>query len=334
MADSGNKKFRILSIDGGGLRGVYSAHILKRIEEELGVDWLVDFDMLAGTSTGSIIAAGLASGISAKRLFEFYKEHGVAIFKSRLCSRLDVLKIFTSKYSSKRLYRLLEAELGDVTLGEITVPLILPSVDIGNGNVYVFKSKYDDGFVRDPKVKVSDAVLASCSAPTFFDPHLVDGKYLLADGGLWANNPALIAAIDANYRLNIPLENIRILSIGTGKSNVFYPQKTNWLYDWFVRSWQGWGFATRWGRSKLIDLILNLQSDAAHNMVCLMLGENPLEPKKICRITFESNKRLPMDSACKLDDWISQADKDFTHRMYNIREFFEINKLGDKSDAN
>jgi len=316
--------FKILTIDGGGIRGAYSAHILSQIEDKWDVNYLSHFDMLAGTSTGSIIAAGLATGLTAKQLSEFYKEHGKAIFKPRLCSRLDILNIFASKYSSVKLKSLLEDTLGDKTLGEITIPLILPSVDIGNGNVHVLKSKYADGFVRDPNVKISDAVLASCSAPTYFDPHLVDDKYQLVDGGLWANNPSLVAAIDAKHRLGIPLEKIRILSIGTGKSKTFYPRKTNWAYDWFIRSWQGWGFTTKWGGNKLIDLILNLQADTAHNMLCLLLGENPLESKSVCRINFESDTRLPMDSARKIDDWISVADKDFTHKADKIKEFLDL----------
>ena len=72
----------------------------------------------------------------------------------------------------------------DKTLGEIDVPLVLPSVDIGNGCVHVFKSQYHGEFVRDQNVRVSDAVLASCSAPTYFDPHVVNDTYQLVDGGL------------------------------------------------------------------------------------------------------------------------------------------------------
>lgn len=178
--------------------------------------------------------------------------------------------------------------------------------------------------MRDPHVRVSDAVLASCSAPTYFDPHIVDEKYQLVDGGLWANNPALVAAIDAKYRLGIPLENIRVLSIGTGKCKVFYERTTTWWKDWFIRSWQGWGFATRWQRSKLLELILNLQADNAHNMLCLLLGQNPLSPTSVCRLTFESDCRLPMDATRKLPDWIAKADHCFTHHAPTIAEFLGI----------
>lgn len=316
-----SSQFLILSVDGGGFRGLFAAHLLKRMEEEWRLDWEDHFHLLAGTSTGSILAAGLACGLPAARLAGFYEAHGKEIFTPRIRSLLDVFKLFTSRYSHATLRMLLEEVLGEKTLGEVSVPLILPSVDIDNGCVHVFKSKYHDGFIRDPHVRVSDAVLASCSAPTYFDPHVVDGKYQVVDGGLWANNPSLVATIDAHYRLGIPLEDVRVLSIGTGKSKAFYPRsKSNWK-DLLVRSWQGWGLATRWQRSKLVDLILNLQSDNAHNMLCLLLGESPLDPKRVLRLTFESDQPLPMDSARRRDEWVARADHAFTHNASRIAEF-------------
>ena len=317
--------FYILSIDGGGYRGIFSAHILRRMEEAWNIDWHKQFDMIAGTSTGSIIAAGLASGVSAVQLSDFYKAHGKSIFTRRLRSRFDLLKIFTSRYSGKTLHTLLEEVLGATTLGDVRIPLIIPAVDIGNGCVHVFKSKYADDFIRDPGVKLSDAVLASCSAPTYFDPHFVDDKYQLVDGGLWANNPSMVAVIDALYRLKVPLADIRVLSIGTGKSKTFYPRSGGKWRDLLIRSWQGWGYATRWQRSKLLDLILNLQSDTAHNMLCLLFKESPLDPKRILRLTFESESCLPMDAVCHGNDWITRADHCFTHHSPRLRQFLNLN---------
>ncbi len=319
-----NTPFYILSIDGGGFRGIFAAHILKIMEEEWKIDWQKQFGMLAGTSTGAILAAGLACKLTAVQLTEFYEAHGRAIFTPRLRSRFDPFKLFTSRYSTRRLKGLLEKELGDTLLGQVKIPLILPTVDIGNGCVHVLKSKYDPTFTRDYKVRVSDAVLASCSAPTYFDPVVIDDKYQLVDGGLWANNPSLVAAIDANYRLKIPLENIRVLSIGTGKSKVFYPRSEDKFRDCLLRSWQGWGFVTCWKRSKFIDLILNLQSENAHNMLCLLFGESPLDSKQVLRLNFESDRPLSLDSVSKRYDWISEADRTFTHQSPRIAQFLSI----------
>ena len=271
------------------------------------------------------MTAGLACGKSAVQLADFYTTHAKTIFTPRLQARFDLLKLFTSRYSSKNLKTLLEATLGEVTLGQLRVPLILPSVDIGNGCVHVFKSKYHDDFVRDPNIKVADAVLASCSAPTYFDPVVVDEKYQLADGGLWANNPSLVATIDAHYRLKIPLEKVKVLSIGTGKSKVFYPRSQGKWKDRLLRSW-GWGFLSRWRGSKFVDLIFNLQSDNAHNMLCLLMGESPLKSKQVLRLTFEADQPLPLDRVWKRDDWITKADHVFTHNSPRIAEFLSIQR--------
>lgn len=315
--------FYILSVDGGGFRGLFAAHLLRRIEEEWQLDWSDRFGLLAGTSTGSILTAGLACGLSAVRLSKFYDRYGEEIFAPRLRSRFDVFNLFTSRYGNAALRVRLEETFGKTTLREVAVPLILPAVNIGEGCVHVFKSKFHDAFLRDPGVRVADAVLASCAAPTYFDPHIVH-DYQVVDGGLWANNPSLVAVIDAHYRLHIPLEDIRVLSIGTGTSRSFYPRSGGRWRDRLVHSWQGWGIATRWQRSKLLDLILNLQSANAHNMLCLLLRESPLDPNRVLRLTFESDQPLPMDSTCMRDDLVAKADHAFTHNATKIGDFLSL----------
>ena len=318
--------FLVLAIDGGGYRGLFAAHILRRIEQEWRPDWRDHFGMLAGTSTGALLAAGLACGISADQLASLYEEHGPTIFSARGFGRMPLFSLFASRYSNRPLRTLLDRTLGDRTLGDVQVPLILPAVDIGHGCVHVFKSAYDPHFHRDPGVRVAEAVLASCAAPLYFDPVvLTPGQYQLADGGLWANNPALVAAVDARYRLRVPLENIRVLSIGTGTSRTLYPRTpTSWLRRVLLAS-QGWGFTTRWQRTRLIDLILNLQSATAHNTLCLLLGESPLESRNVLRLTFESDHPLPLDVTIKRDDWINRADHVFTHYAPRIANFLRLN---------
>ena len=187
-----SRAVKILAIDGGGFRGVYSAHLLKRMEEEFGVDWREDFALLAGTSTGSIIAASLAIGKSPSEVLSMYSKHGFDIFRKPFGLRLG---LFESKYPDSELRHVLNNFFGDSKLGDIETPLIIPATDIGNGCVHVFKSTYHNKFFRDKDVRLADAVLASCSAPTYFPPMLLPGEqpYLLADGGLWANSPWIIA---------------------------------------------------------------------------------------------------------------------------------------------
>lgn len=303
------KPFRILSIDGGGIRGIYPAHVLRCIEERLQIDLFDAFDMIAGTSTGSIIAAGVATGVPAADIEAMYKEHGAIIFRKKrfILPWKSVQSMFESAYDAQYLESVLTAIFQKKRLGDIKKPLLLPSTDIGNGCVHVLKSGYSKEFTRDNAVLVKDAVLASCAAPTYFDPHLLN-EYLLADGGLWANNPALAAVIDAQKRLGVPQDNIQILSIGTGHSQTMYgtaPQRR-------------WGLINGWKNKEFVSFILSLQSQSALNYLNLML-----RPGQIIRIDFKSDQPLPMDDVSILDDLVSKADRKFTHESESIKAFIQ-----------
>lgn len=298
------KRFKILSIDGGGIRGVYPAHILNFIEKRLDINLYDSFDMIAGTSTGAIIAAGIASNIAADKIVELYKKHSEGIFKPKKFSN-KLSELMRSTYCSDYLMEVLHDVFSEKKLGQLEKPLFIPSTDIGNGCVHVFKSAYSKDFVRDADVLIADAVLASCSAPTYFNPHKVD-SYLLADGGLWANNPALGAVIDAEQRLGVSRDDIQVLSIGTGHSKTMYgthmPRK--------------WGFATGWQHKDFIGFILSLQSQSALNYLNLQLRSDQIK-----RIDFESDRPLELDDVTAIDDLISRADKDFTHNAEGIKQF-------------
>lgn len=303
------KPFRILSIDGGGIRGIYPAYVLQCIEERLQINLFDTFDMIAGTSTGSIIAAGVATGVPAADIVAMYKEHGGKIFQKKwsFLPCKSVHPIFDSVYDAQYLENVLTEVFQDKRLGDIKKPLLLPSTDIGNGCVHVLKSGYSKEFTRDNAVLVKDAVLASCSAPTYFDPHRLN-EYLLADGGLWANNPALAAVIDAQKRLGVAQDDIQILTIGTGHSKTMYGTNTS----------RKWGLINGWEHKKLISFILSLQSQSALNYLTLML-----HPGQIKRVDFESDLPLPMDDVSMLDDLISKADHNFTHESKSIRTFIQ-----------
>lgn len=293
---------KILAIDGGGIRGYYAAHIIKRIQESFGINFSEEFDLITGTSTGSIIAAALALDIPIARICTLYEKHSRKIFKPTSFSFGGLLR---AHYSQKSLHSLLHKEFGDNTLSDTKTRLLIPSTDIGNGQVHVFKSSYSDEFTRDSNIRIADAVLASCAAPKYFDPAFVD-PYLLADGGLWANNPSLVAVTEAMTRLSSSLDSIQLLSIGTGIGNNYYPvNKRNNM----------WGFLTGWGIKSFIEMLLNLQSANAHNTVGLLLNEDQL-----IRINFESDRALPLDDPSMLADLKSRADCDFTKASDRIKQ--------------
>lgn len=305
--------FNILSIDGGGFRGLYAAHLLERIEDVFG-DIYPMFDLIAGTSTGAIIASAICCRIQAKEISQLYIKYGNKIFSRKLHSWIPFTGgLFASQYHNHYLHSLLLEKFGGIKLNEIEKPLIVPATDIGNGTVHVFKSGYDKGFCRDTNVLVADAVFASCSAPIYFDPVLVSGKYSLSDGGLWANNPALVAVIDAHRRLGIDFNDIKILTIGSGTANEMYSQKPTLL-----KSLTGWGFLTKWGRKKFINTLLHLQSTTANNMLGLIL-----QREQIMRVDFLTDKEMPLDDVSLRQDLLSRADKDFSHTSAQMQDFLE-----------
>ena len=305
-----DKTFKILAIDGGGIRGVFPAHILRSLNEKLKIDVNNYFDMIAGTSTGSIIASAIACKKSPEEIIQLYKEKSYKIFASKNVLFPKCIKpAFISLYNNTGLIEILKEEFGEIKLGDINIPLLLPATDIGNGSVHVLKSGYSDEFTRDKNVFLYEAIAASCSAPIYFDPLKVK-EYLLTDGGVWANNPSLAAVIDAKKRLNIDFDNIKIFSLGTGRSKIAYGVSTN----------KPWGFLTGLKGKEFISFILSLQSQSTQNYLQLMLKE-----EQILRIDFESDKPLPLDDVTQIDNLISRADREFTHRTVEIKGFFEIN---------
>ena len=307
------RTFKILSIDGGGIRGIFPAHILYCISNRLGIRINEKFDMIAGTSTGSIVAAAIACEIDPSRIVELYREHGADIFsKKKSLLPKNAVSAMWSLYDKNYLRMVLRDTFGDRKLGDINKPLLIPATDIGYGGVHVFKSNYSQNFTRDHHVLVSDAVLASCSAPIYFDPEKVN-EYLLADGGLWANNPSLAAVIDAQKRLGIDLSDIRILSLGTGHAKTSYGVNVN----------RKWGLLRGWKGPEFISFLMSLQAQSTYNYLQLMLDNDQL-----LRLDFESDLPLPLDDYTTIDDLISRADRVITHQTHEIRNFFNINNGG------
>ncbi len=300
------KTFKILSIDGGGIRGVYSAHILKRIEEEFKIKLHDYFDLIAGTSTGSIIAAAIACNIPLIEIEKLYIEKGKKIFTKRKKIGIPCKGIWEPIYDNDELKKNLNEYFRNIKLEEVSKRLIIPSTDVYNGEAFVAKSKYHQKFIRDNNIKVVDAVLGSCSAPMYFKPHKIK-DYLLADGGLWANNPSLVAVIEALKKCDQDLNDIKLLSIGTG---LYKPEFSNA---------NKWGILNGWKNKKFIDFIFSLQSQSAHNYTSLLLQEDQLK-----RINYESDIPQTLDDSLQIDKLISKADAYFTYHVDELRRFLEL----------
>ena len=302
MADG--KKFRILSLDGGGIRGLYSAKMLKRIEDECGVDFYDDFDLIIGTSTGSILAGSIVTKKPINEVISLYENEGEKIFNKKIFSKIG---LFQSIYKPDHLKNKLKEIFGNITLGEIEKPLVINATDIGNSSPFVFKTVHPNKkLVRDPKIALYDAILASSSAPIYFPPHKV-GDFLLADGGLWANSPVLVALSEAIHAFDVKPEDVAILAIGTGTEKIEYDFNT-----------KAWGFLTGWKKQKLISTILNLQTISDQNLLkFLMPREN------ILTLSYSSDKTLPLDDTTQNKSLLSKAEKDFSDKHAEIQKFIE-----------
>jgi patatin-like phospholipase/acyl hydrolase len=318
-----SKKFKILSLDGGGIRGVYTAHILKRIQEDEGIVFSDYFDLITGTSTGAILASALATNQNIDDVIDLYKKEGANIFSSNFCpikkyvgisipfiSCLN-MGIFTRKYSQKVLKTQLDSIFKDKTMSDTNTNLMLFATDIANGTPHVFKSPYDKEFTRDPKVKLTDAILASTAAPIYFNPYLLNNKYLLVDGGLWCNNPSICAVTEAKNRFKKNLDEVELLSVGTIESKSFHQiKKINHFYKKYFWGLIGW-------KTKIIDITLNIQSMTSHH------NTDFLDLSKYLRVNTKESYQVPMDDATMVDDFISKADKEYTYMRKEIMNFFD-----------
>ena len=171
---------KILSLDGGGIRGVFPAAFLAKLEEQIGAPIASYFDLIAGTSTGGIIAIGLGLGIPASDILKLYEEQGPGIFDQGHGKVRDWMKqralaarhLVTSKYRSEPLRNALTGILGDRRLGESRTRLVIPAWHPMLEHVYVYKTAHHPRLETDWKTAALDCAMATAAAPTFLKPHL------------------------------------------------------------------------------------------------------------------------------------------------------------------
>ncbi len=206
-------RFQILSLDGGGYRGVFIAAVLAGYEQDHQVRIADAFDLIVGTSTGGIIALALGAGMSAEDIVGFYATNGPKIFGGR--RRRSVVQLGRSKFTQHRLRDALEEVFGNKLLAHSSVPLCIPAYDLEADDVVVFRTPHHEKLRRDWRESMVDVALATSAAPTFFPAFVTKDGRRLVDGGVWANNPSLIGVTEATTTLGAEHAGIRLLSIGT-----------------------------------------------------------------------------------------------------------------------
>jgi len=231
---------KILSIDGGGIRGIIPAVILGEIQTRLGRNLYETFDLIAGTSTGGIIALGIGTrcnhgqAYSPAQLLDLYVQNGAGIFKKNWLTAEKELVL--PKYAPDSLEQTLAKFFGDAELNTALTPLLISSYDLQAQLPFFFKSHR---IAKEPGYnwKVASVARATSAAPTYFPPlHLTRGAedYALVDGGVFVNNPAMAAYAEARA-LYPEATGFVLVSVGTGdrQDRISYADAKDWgLLGW------------------------------------------------------------------------------------------------------
>jgi hypothetical protein len=300
--DSG-RVFQILSLDGGGVRGIFTAAILAGLEEDIGESVIGHFDLIVGTSTGGIIALALGAGLTPSEILNFYLDERHSIFRG-LTFGANMRRLFSAKYRPTGLEAALKRILGDRLLGESHIPLVIPSYNLGENAVYLFKTPHHSRLKRDHRVPMWQVGMATSAAPTYFPAfRLPTDQVRLIDGGVWANNPAMVGVTEAVSMFGQGLGQIRLLSLGT--TSGLQPRPSRLDNAGLVR----------WARGpNVVDVLMAGQSAGAFAQVQHLIGVdnayrlNPSAPPELARL-----------DACDARELIGKA----AHHSRVLAPFFE-----------
>jgi patatin-like phospholipase/acyl hydrolase len=330
VAMAGTK--RILCIDGGGIRGLVPAIILRELETRIerihgeAKPLYQCFDMIAGTSTGGIIAAGLTAphpsqpgaACSAQDLIDLYNNDGQKIFPQSIFDKLR--RVLRSKYDAAPLEGFLEQILGDATTEKALTNLVMPTYDI-TGRRAVFMAggpTYKQQAPDEPWYLMRESARATSAAPTYFEPARIGiggttGTLSLVDGGVFANDPGMCALVEA-IKFGWPLDQIEMLSIGTGSQNR--------PYSYFkVRNWSRLDWVNPIEGAPILSILMQGASSTTSYQLGYMLNLKG-EPKRYDRIAgvLTGNDEMDDASPANLDalhalaeTWISTYDDELTN---------------------
>lgn len=325
------KVFTILSIDGGGIRGIIPAKFLAQLEKDLAIVGVSErvrdhVDMICGTSTGGVIALGLALGKPAQEMLDLYKKEASTIFKYRPSLWIR------AHYGNERLEELLRTQYKtgsgeDGRMADLPTRVCIPAYDLLNASPRVFKTPHHPQLTNDQYIPLYQVAMASAAAPTYFEPYSStyadprDGSeqqfMFRVDGGVCANNPALFGLIEAHRGLGRSLEKIRVLSIGTGHSTFCEGGSTS---PWGLMK-KRWGIAYWLRKKRLIDLFMQAQAQSTHNIMNILSGgvgviKTPIF--KYSRITTELGPQLKLPLDAKRPNQLKVLEE-IGYRMYQTQ---------------
>lgn len=316
--------FQILSLDGGGIKGIFSAAILAHLEDDLGINIIDHFDLIVGTSTGGIIALALGAGMRPIEIVEFYVKKGPEIFASGgLLNRIthSVRHFFKTKYDNTSLENALKECFGNKLLADSKRPLVIPAYNIGEDDIYLFKTPHNERLRRDWKIPMWKVALATSAAPTYFPTFTRINNIRLVDGGVWANNPLMVGIVEAISMFNVPLNAIRVLSLGTTNAIKGRPKTLDHGGIW------------QW-KNEAVNVILRGQSIAAFTQAQHLLGKDkvvridPKVPDKLFELDKLSEKELLAKAAHESRKFSPDFKKFIRHFSPEFKPLYPTNKGG------
>jgi uncharacterized protein len=348
------KTFKVLSIDGGGIKGAYAAALLKELEANLtkngGGNLLGEyFDLICGTSTGALIALGLAAGKSCSDILKTYQDWGAQIFPDTRApfrwGRTLRQLVFASRYNSTTLSEAVKALVGGLRFSQSKNYLLIPVTNMVNYSPRLFKTKHSKLHAVDD-CSFIDIALASAAAPTYFPlvraADIPAGLY--ADGGLVANNPTMLGILEA-FRVFVgqtsqrkEYDTLSVLSIG----NYGSPQgfRTRWLKKEvrLSRSILGW-MLPQSQNIPLLGVLMDGQVELVERSIPILKEFTPafehycrLSPKSVKTPATPANKMLSFGLADarphKLEELVGfgKQDGQSASTDENVRAFFQFVK--------
>ena len=272
-----SKLKKVISIDGGGIRGIIAIKVLQAIEEGMQEQLTDRVSLMAGTSTGAIIAGGISSGVPAGKLLEGYVDMGKSVFNVSLHRKIKTVGgLFGGKYDIDILQDSIRGIIKDRKLSDTLCDTLMVTYNMAKARAEFLTTSRDKG------LSLLDAMTASSAAPTYFDPKII-GNNEYIDGGLVCNNPAMAAFAEIKTLHNTRAQDIFLVSVGTGDTSTVYTGGSKW-------------FKLRWV-NPLLDIGVSGDMGVVHNQL-VKIYKSVGKQDNYYRI----NELLPQGSSSKIDD--------------------------------
>lgn len=298
--------YKVLSLDGGGIKGLLVAEILENIELER-QGFMKEFDMFAGTSTGSVLACAFAMGMTPDDAVEMYINLGPVIFEDSYMDNIrDLGMIVGAQYGSMPLYRELRKVFGIMTLDDLDKKVLVAAFDIQGDKAWKPKFFHNfEGEDSDGDELVVDVIMRSTAAPIFFPTW---GHYI--DGGVVANNPSMCAVTQVMREKPDEVEFMSLLSMGTG-GNPMSMKASGSSMDWGILQWM----------PEILYIMMDGGVGVAHTQAKYALGH------RYHRINPELPDKIGLDEWEKWGILIDVADN---FDLTDVLKWVDYHHLGDR----